>query len=105
MEEFLEIARKSFPLIENTELLKGLQKEVEILWDRWGIPHIFAKSAEDAYFSEGYVHAQHRLFQMELFRRLISGELSEIFGETTLESDRHYRIIGLHRIAKKNAEN
>ena len=73
MEEFLEIAKKSFPPGEKTESLEGLQKEVEILWDKWGIPHIYANSAEDAFFVQGYVHSLHRLWQMELYRRLITG--------------------------------
>lgn len=103
MENFLEIARKSFPEVEGFEVLEGIKKKVEILWDKWGIPHIFAKCAEDAYFSQGYVHARHRLFQMELFRRVITGELSEIIGEDALDSDKHYKIIGLHRMAKKSA--
>lgn len=102
MENFLEIARKSFPEVEGSEILDGIKKEVEILWDKWGIPHIFAKSAEDAYFSQGYVHARHRLWQMELFRRLVSGELSKIIGGDTLDSDKHYKIIGLHRMAKNS---
>ena len=100
MEEFLEIAKKSFPPGEKTESLEGLQKEVEILWDKWGIPHIYANSAEDAFFAQGYVHSLHRLWQMELYRRLITGELSEIVGEAALDSDKHYKIIGLHRTAK-----
>ena len=103
MEEFLEIARNSFPPTKGIEYLQ-VREDVEILWDKWGIPHIFSKSDEDAYFSQGYVHASHRLFQMELFRRLISGELSEIIGEDALNSDRHYRIIGLHRIARESAK-
>ena len=76
------------------------EDEVEILWDKWGIPHIFAKSIEDAYFTQGYVHARHRLWQMEQFRRLTSGRLSEISGEVTLDMDKHYKSIGLNRIAK-----
>ncbi|MFX1339165.1 MAG: penicillin acylase family protein [Promethearchaeota archaeon] len=104
MENFLEIAKKAFPPLKGTEILEGIKKDVEILWDKWGIPHIFAKCAEDAYFSQGYVHARHRLFQMELFRRLISGELSEIVSEEAIDSDKHYKIIGLHRMAKSSAE-
>lgn len=103
MENFLEIAKNAFPLLKGAEILKGIKKEVEILWDKWGIPHIFANCAEDAYFSQGYIHARHRLFQMELFRRVITGELSEIIGKDALDSDKHYKIIGLHRLAKKSA--
>jgi len=104
MEEFLNIAKKAFPMVSGTEKLKGLNEEVEILWDKWGIPHIYAKSQNDAYFGQGYVHACHRLWQLEFFRRVASGTLSELVGKATLDRDKHYRIIGLHRIAKRNAE-
>lgn len=105
MEELLNIAKNAFPPVSGSEKVKGIQEEVEILWDKWGIPHIYAKSANDVYFAQGYIHASHRLWQLEFFRRVSSGELSEIVGEATLNRDKHYRIIGLHRIAKKCAQN
>ncbi|MFX1595957.1 MAG: penicillin acylase family protein [Promethearchaeota archaeon] len=104
MEEFLNVAKNAFPPVSGTEKLKGLKEEVEILWDKWGIPHIYAKSQNDAYFAQGYVHASHRLWQLEFLRKVSSGTLSELVGKATLDRDKHYRIIGLHRIAKKNAE-
>ncbi|MFX0081580.1 MAG: penicillin acylase family protein [Candidatus Hodarchaeota archaeon] len=105
MEELLNIVKKSYPSISGSEKLKGIQDEVEILWDKWGIPHIYANSVDDAYFTQGYIHASHRLWQLEFFRRITSGTLSEIVGEATVDRDKHYRIIGLHRIAKKCAAN
>ncbi|MHA1688389.1 MAG: penicillin acylase family protein [Promethearchaeota archaeon] len=106
MEELLKIAKNAFPPVQGTEKIRGggLKDKVEILWDKWGIPHVHASTAEDAYFAQGYIHAQHRLWQMETFRRLISGELAEIIGESALSSDRHYRMIGLHRIARRCAK-
>ncbi|MFX1523868.1 MAG: penicillin acylase family protein, partial [Promethearchaeota archaeon] len=105
MEELLEIAKNAFPSISGSEKVKGILEEVEILWDKWGIPHIFANSANDAYFAQGYIHARHRLWQLEFFKRVTSGTLSEIVGEATLDRDKHYRTIGLHRIAKKCVNN
>jgi len=105
MEELLNIAKKAFPPVSGSEKVKGIQDEVEILWDKWGIPHIYANSVDDAYFAQGYIHASHRLWQLEFFRRVTSGRLSEIVGEVTIDRDKHYRIIGLHRIAKKCVEN
>ncbi|MFX1590535.1 MAG: penicillin acylase family protein, partial [Promethearchaeota archaeon] len=105
MEELLNIAKNAFPPVSGSEKVKGTQEEVEILWDKWGIPHIYAKTINDAYFAQGYIHASHRLWQLEFFRRVSSGKLSEIVGEATLDRDKHYRIIGLHRIAKKCAKN
>jgi len=105
MEELLNIAKNAFPPVSGSEKVKGIQEEVEILWDNWGIPHVYAKSLNDAYFTQGYLHSRHRLWQMETFRRLISGELSELTGEATLLSDKYYRTLGLHRLAKKCVSN
>ncbi|MFW9895319.1 MAG: penicillin acylase family protein, partial [Candidatus Thorarchaeota archaeon] len=105
MEELLEIAKNAFPSVSGSEKVKGILEEVEILWDNWGIPHIFANFANDVYFAQGYIHARHRLWQLEFFKRVTSGALSEIVGEATLDRDKHYRIIGLHRIAKKCVNN
>ncbi|MHA2035396.1 MAG: penicillin acylase family protein [Promethearchaeota archaeon] len=105
MEELLNIAKNAFPPVSGSEKVRGIQEEVEILWDKWGIPHIYAKSSDDAYFAQGYIHAGHRLWQLEFFKRVTSGTLSEIVGEATLDRDKHYRTIGLHRIAKKSANN
>lgn len=105
MEELLNIAKNAFPPVSGSEKIKGIQEEVEILWDKWGIPHIYANSINDVYFAQGYIHACHRLWQLEFFRRVASGELSELIGEATLDRDKHYRVIGLHRIGKKSAEN
>ncbi len=105
MEDLLNIAKNAFPSVSGIEKVEGIQDEVEILWDKWGIPHIYAKSANDAYFAQGYIHASHRLWQLEFFRRVTSGELSEIVGEATLDRDKHYRTLGLHRIAKRSVEN
>ncbi len=104
MEEMLEIAKKSFPLMQGKESVQGLKASVEILWDKWGIPHIFANDIYDLYFTQGYIHAGHRLWQMETFRRLISGTLSEITGKGSLKSDKHYREIGLYHIAQRCAQ-
>ncbi|MFX0187043.1 MAG: penicillin acylase family protein [Candidatus Hodarchaeota archaeon] len=104
MEEILQIAKNAFPPTEGSESLEGIKEEVEILWDKWGIPHIYAKSLEDAYCAQGYIHARHRLWQMELFRRLTTGEISELTGNVTLDMDKHYKIIGLHRIARNCVE-
>ena len=104
VEDLLKIAREAFPPTEGSEVLEGAVEEIEILWDKWGIPHIYAKSINDAYFAQGYLHARHRLFQIEQFRRLTTGELSEIIGEELLNSDKHYKTIGLHRISKSCVE-
>ena len=65
--------------------------------DRHGIPHIYAASLEDAHFALGFVHAQDRLWQMEMNRRIGSGTLAEVLGPAALETDRFMRTLGLAR--------
>lgn len=81
-----------------------LKEEVEVCFDSYGVPHIYAQSAHDAYAALGYVHAQDRLFQMELLRRAGGGRLSGIFGPDLLPVDRFFRTLGTHRKAKYEAE-
>jgi penicillin amidase len=81
--------------------LSGLHEAVEIITDRYGIPHIYAQNEDDLYFAQGYMHAQDRLWQLEINRRLGSGRLSEIFGEVALETDRFCRRLGMHRSAEE----
>src|SRR5690242_16194327 len=69
------------PTYSGTVTLNGLRAEVEVLYDTYGVPHIYAQSEDDAYYALGYVHAQDRLFQMEMLRRAAGGRLSEILGE------------------------
>ncbi len=80
--------------------LKGLQQETEIFYDNFGVPHIYAKNEQDAYFALGYVVAQDRLFQIEMIRRLASGRLAEVLGNSLVKTDRFFRTLGLNRHAK-----
>src|SRR5688500_9407512 len=96
------VLRQSLPRTEGEVVVAGLSRPVEILRDAYGIPHIFAASLEDAHFALGYVHAQDRLWQMEMNRRLATGRLSEILGPGALESDRFLRTLGLRRVAEAN---
>lgn len=89
------------PTLEGELKLQGLNEEVEVYFDTYGIPHIYAESEEDAQFALGYVHAQDRLFQMEMIRRLGNGELAEILGTELVESDRFFRTLGTKESAIK----
>jgi penicillin amidase len=84
----------------STLYVPGLKQPVSIYRDSYGIPHIYAGRAEDAFFALGYSHATDRLFQMELFRRRASGTLAEIFGRSMLEDDVFVRQIGIRRSAE-----
>jgi penicillin G amidase len=83
--------------------LPGLQQEVAVERDQWGVPHIRAASLEDLAEAQGYVMAQDRLWQMDLFRRVARGQLSEILGQKTLAIDRNFRTLGLSRAAEHDA--
>jgi penicillin amidase len=83
--------------------LAGLQQEVEVIFDPYGIPHIYGQSQEDVYFALGYVHAQERLFQMEMMRRVAAGRLAEILGEKLVKTDKFFRTLGLLEQADLNA--
>ncbi|MBV9092418.1 MAG: penicillin acylase family protein [Streptosporangiaceae bacterium] len=76
----------------NRFLLKGLNSSAEILVDRWGVPHIYASSADDAFFAQGFNAARDRLWQIDLWRRRGLGLLSEVFGAAYLDRDRAARL-------------
>jgi len=86
--------------MNETIVLPGLQKTVDVIFDKWGVPHVFGGSDGDLVRALGYLHARDRLWQMDLVRRAASGRLSEIFGESQYESDVFQRVIGLERFAK-----
>src|SRR5439155_148955 len=65
----------------------GLPAPVQIVRDRWGIPHIYAKRQDDLFFAQGFVQAQDRLFQMDLWRRSVQGRLAEELGSNFIERD------------------
>ena len=96
--------RRSFPTTNGTIRVPGLQSEVRVYRDQWGVPNIYADNLHDLFFAQGYVHAQDRLWQMEFNRRVGSGTLSEVLGEATLEDDKFLRTIGLRRAAEKDWE-
>lgn len=91
--------RRPLPKTRGTLHVAGLHEPVEVVTDRYGVPHIYAHNEDDLYMAQGYVHAQYRLWQMEFNRRLGSGRLSEIFGDVALETDRFTRRLGMHRVA------
>ena len=82
--------------------LAGLGAPVEVWRDSLGVPHVWARDEYDLFRAMGYVHAQDRLFQMEMFRRVADGRLAQILGEPLLETDRFLRTIGMGRSAAEN---
>jgi len=82
----------------------GLSGSVTVYRDEWGVPHIYGDTLEDATFAFGYVHAQDRLFQMDMLRRMVRGKLSEVVGDSFLESDKYNLAVGMEYWAQKTIE-
>ncbi|MFX1364127.1 MAG: penicillin acylase family protein [Promethearchaeota archaeon] len=87
-----------------TVYFPGLNSSVTVYRDEWGIPHIYASTEEDLSFALGYVHAQDRLFQMDIARRNVRGKLSEIVGELALEEDKYNLAMGMEYWAEKTLD-
>jgi penicillin amidase len=85
--------------------LKNLSEKVTVYFDEIGVPHIVAENQQDAYTALGYVHAQDRLWQMELIRRIAAGRLSEIFGEKLIRTDKLFSGLGIEEASEKTIEN
>lgn len=92
-EQLLQKARKTLAPIDGELKLAALKEPVEVLRDRWGIPHIYAKNTHDLFFAQGFVAAQDRLFQIDLWRRQANGEMAEAFGPEHVEADRFARAM------------
>ncbi|TCP59314.1 penicillin amidase [Tumebacillus sp. BK434] len=86
------------------EAFTAVEQPVRISRDDYGVAHIYAETEHDLMFAQGYAHAQDRLWQMELSRRGVSGRLAEVFGADLVSTDRFYRTLGMHRAAKRAAE-
>ncbi|MCY3413859.1 MAG: penicillin acylase family protein [Candidatus Heimdallarchaeota archaeon] len=97
--------KSRLPKIEGELTLPGLLDKVTVTRDRDGVPHIRAKSNHDLFFTQGFIHAQERLYQMEMNRRTASGRLSEIFGSMALDTDRTARTFGWRRIGIEDWNN
>jgi penicillin amidase len=94
---------RPLPQIDGAAKVAGLQKEVTVERDIWGVPHIRAASVQDMVEAEGYVMAQDRLWQMDLLRRVARGQLSEILGPQTVAIDKEFRTMGFGRAAERDA--
>lgn len=81
--------------------LTGLSAQADVYFDDYGIPHIYAENETDAYRALGYVHAQDRLWQMEVVRRIAPGRLAEIFGGKLLKVDKLFRALGIQQYSEQ----
>jgi penicillin amidase len=85
--------------------VQGIDNPVDIYRDQMGIPHIYASTLHDLFFAQGYVHAQDRFWQMDFWRHIGSARLSEMFGDSQLETDAFLRTLGWRQIAETEWEN
>src|SRR5262247_744535 len=106
--------RGSFPKYRGSLQLAGLREKVKVGWGAYGIPHAYAGNEEDLFLAQGYLHAQERLWQMDMSRRFLSGRLAETFGnipvpwkelssqfrgQNSADFDYFMRLMGIHRSA------
>src|SRR3989304_4927735 len=96
----LYLYRRPLPQVSGLLKVKGLRAPVEGIRDKRGVPDIYAQNNDDLFFAQGYVHAQDRLWKMELNRRIAHGRLAEIFGAIAFETDHMLRAVGLSRAAR-----
>jgi penicillin G amidase len=94
---------RPLPQTDGSISLPGLQHQVAVERDQWGVPHIRAASVEDLAEAQGYVMTQDRLWQMDLLRRVARGQLSEILGPRTLSIDKEFRTYGFARAAERDS--
>ncbi len=96
--------RRSFPQVDGELEIKGLTEPVSVIRDDWGVAHIYATNTHDLFFAQGYTHAQERFWQMDFQRHIGAARLSEMFGESQLETDKFLRSLGLVDLARMELE-
>ncbi|MBZ6372611.1 MAG: penicillin acylase family protein, partial [Microbacterium hominis] len=93
--------QRSFPQLDGTVAVAGLDAEVTVHRDALGIPTIVAGDSHDLFHAQGYVHAQDRFWEMDFRRHVTSGRLSELFGASQLPTDTFLRTLGWHHVAEE----
>src|SRR5574340_1323799 len=86
-------AHAALAQIDGTLAIDGLREPVDVIRDRWGVPHIYARNQDDLFFAQGFVAAQDRLWQLDLWRRTAMGELSEVVGPSAVDRDTFARLL------------
>ncbi|SIT85408.1 penicillin acylase family protein [Microbacterium sp. RU33B] len=97
--------QRSFPEVAGDVAVDGLGDAVTVQRDSLGIPSITAKTTDDLFFAQGYVHAQDRFWEMDFRRHVTSGRVSELFGESQLATDKFLRTLGWREVAEQEVEN
>lgn len=97
--------RTLLPTYDGSFDIENIQEEVTVHYDDYGIPHIYAQNEVDAFTALGFVHAQDRLWQMELMRRIAPSRLSEVFGDATVDTDRFFAATGIDEASEATVKN
>ena len=100
---WFQLFRRPLPKTAGRLTLRGVDAPLEIVRDRFGVPHVSSRTPHDLCFALGFCHGQDRLWQLEFFRRATAGRLSEFAGPDTLPADRLMRTIGMRRVAEREA--
>jgi penicillin G amidase len=95
------VVRKSYRRTEGRIAVPGVEAEVEVLRDAHGVPQVYASSAHDLFYAQGFVQAQDRFYEMDVRRHMTSGRLAEMLGEDALETDKFIRTMGWRRVAEE----
>jgi penicillin amidase len=95
------VARRPLPQVDGTLRLDGLSAKVEVLRDARGIPQVYADTPADLFRAQGFVQAQDRFFEMDFRRHVTAGRISELLGESTVETDMYIRTMGWRRVATR----
>ena len=90
------------PQLSGTLRAPGLAAPVEVIRDDTGIAHVYADTPDDLFFAQGFVHASERMWQMEVFRHIGAGRVSELFGKSQLDTDTFIRTLGWRRAAERD---
>jgi len=98
------VTQRGWPQTSGSITLTGLHQPVEVIRDRSGILQITADDRHDLFMAQGYVHAQERMWQMEISRRIGAGRLSELFGASTLDKDKYIRTLGWRQAAQRDLD-
>lgn len=93
--------RRPFPAVEGEIAIAGLDGEVEVIRDANGIAHIYASTVHDLFVAQGFVHAQDRFWQMDTWRHIGAGRVSEMFGEDQVDTDAFLRTMGWSELAER----
>lgn len=97
-------AQGSLPQLDGQFTYPGLGAPVEVLVDEYGVPAVYARDEEDVFFAAGVLHARDRLWQMELYRRVTLGRLSEVLGDDSVDIDKRFLTLGLRDAARAEWE-